>query len=77
MPVAVCVDVLKILCAGNEARDAPVIAQEKERERERVRKREVGRVENINLSQLPRCDERNGDDKWGTRTLKKVADDEF
>lgn len=38
---------------------------------------EIGRVENINLSQLPRCDERNGDDKWGTRTLKKVADDEF
>lgn len=76
MPVAVCVDVLKILCAGNEARDAPVIAQEK-RERERVRKVVVGRVENINLSQLPRCDERNGDDKWGTRTLKKVADDEF
>lgn len=76
MPVAVCVDVLKILCAGNEARDAPVIAQEK-RERERVRKIVVGRVENINLSQLPRCDERNGDDKWGTRTLKKVADDEF
>lgn len=76
MPVAVCVDVLKILCAGNEARDAPVIAQEK-REMERVRKIVVGRVENINLSQLPRCDERNGDDKWGTRTLKKVADDEF
>lgn len=41
------------------------------------RQGEIGRAENINLSQLPRCDERNGDDKWGTRTLKKVADDEF
>lgn len=76
MPVAVSVDVLKILCAGNEARDAPVIAQEK-RERGGKSEKKVGRVENINLSQLPRCDERNGDDKWGTRTLKKVADDEF
>lgn len=55
----------------------PSLPRKREREGERVRKREVGRVENIILSQLPRCDERNGDDKWGTRTLKKVADDEF
>lgn len=47
------------------------------RKGERERQGEIGRAENINLSQLPRCDERNGDDKWGTRTLKKVADDEF
>lgn len=52
-----------------KARDALVIAQ-------KVWVK-MGRVENINLSQLPRCDERNGDNKWGTRTLKKVADDEF
>lgn len=62
------------ICAGNEARDALVVTQ---KGRERERHGEIGRAENINLSQLPRCDERNGDDKWGTRTLKKVADDEF
>lgn len=43
LPVAVCVDVLKILCAGNEAWDAPVIAQEK-REREGKSEKKGGRA---------------------------------